>query len=75
MKMNRVYYWFGIFTHDHKTWIDTTNKEIDPNLLLWKNGEPNNKGGNEYFVGLSYPGDTVNDYEASVQLASVCDMT
>ena len=73
-KLNKSFGWLGIFTRDHETWVDTTDEEIDGNLLVWREGEPNNYGGLDCCVGLSKPGNTLNDYQEHAEMSSICDM-
>ena len=70
-------YWLGIWTIDHKTWLDTDSQPIDSGLLVWDPSQEFNSGGNQHHVGYWREGkwhylSDVNQFKYS--LYSVCDM-
>lgn len=41
--------------------------------ILWDNNEPNNLGGNESCMSITYPGGGLNDVSCGVKLGFICE--
>ena len=78
-KMNGKRHWLGICTENHKVWKSVTGDVIDPTLLYWKTGQPNNVEKQQKYVA-NYPAwgkvlfTGLADDQNSRAKGSVCEM-
>ena len=73
-KMGLQYHWLGIYTNDHRSWMNIDGDVMDSALFLWARGEPNNFKAMEDKVANGLRGANLNDFPPNKQLRSVCDM-
>ena len=69
---NNRFYWLGIYTKDHKTWMKLSGGLISGSKLLWKKGQPNNKKGRQFYLAGSKEANKVEDMFATLQIFSIC---
>ena len=73
-KMGGQVAWVGMYTEDHITWNNSAGEILNTDLFIWRSGEPNNDGGDEYHLVLGYGGAVLNDMSQTLRFASICDM-
>ena len=72
-KMEGELFWLGIYTEDHEVWKTFEDEVISEDKLLWLPEQPNNHGGNQFYVcGGGRNGPVLEDYAGSDLYYSVC---
>ena len=73
-KFNNQHFWLGVYTNDHQDWLSVDDDDVvDPELLRWRDGEPNNGGGNSNYV--SSKDGSLGDDQEHHEVSSVCDIS
>ena len=73
-RMGDMWVWLGVYTEDHKVWKKFSGgKVISWDKLLWRQNQPNNKGGSQFYTTCGGPaGGKLEDMEHWKQFYSVC---
>ena len=67
-------HWLGIETKDWEVWKTLDGRVVPGELLVWREGRPNNFGGSQFWVANWENKEGLEDLGHRHQVASVCDM-